>query len=227
MIELQPQEANGPMSRPVLGRGLAVAIGIAVLIGVAAILYVIFGAIFKPADSGNLQLIAQAAAKADTRAVPQDDKDKLNKLEIPPVGTVYPTTLFVDGDGQPLHMTAFKGHPVVLNLWATWCAPCVREMPTLAKLQSDYAAQGLTVAAVSMDNAAATDAAKAFIASHAPLKFYQDSKYGFLSDLKPHLQGFPTTVLFDKNGVERAVLSGDADWSSPEAKAVIDKLITF
>jgi len=215
------------MSRPVLGRGLAVAIGIAVLIGVAAILYVIFGAIFKPADSGNLQLIAQAAAKADTRAVPQDDKDKLNKLEIPPVGTVYPTTLFVDGDGQPLHMTAFKGHPVVLNLWATWCAPCVREMPTLAKLQSDYAAQGLTVAAVSMDNAAATDAAKAFIASHAPLKFYQDSKYGFLSDLKPHLQGFPTTVLFDKNGVERAVLSGDADWSSPEAKAVIDKLIAM
>ncbi len=210
-----------------LGRGPALAIAIAVLIGVAAILYVIFGAVFKPADSSNLQMIAQAAAKADARAVPQEDKDKLNKLELPPVGTVYPATLFVDGNGQPLHMTAFKGHPVVLNLWATWCAPCVREMPTLAKLQSDYAAQGLTVAAVSMDNAAATDAAKAFIASHAPLKFYQDAKYGFLSDLKPHLQGFPTTVLFDKNGIERAVLSGDADWSSPEAKAVIDKLISF
>ncbi|MHB8284994.1 MAG: TlpA family protein disulfide reductase [Caulobacteraceae bacterium] len=215
------------MSKPVLGRGLALAIAIAVLIGVAAILYVIFGAIFKPADSGNLQMIAQAAAKADTRPVPQDDKDKLNKLEIPPVGTVYPPTLFVDANGQPMHMTAFKGHPVVLNLWATWCAPCVREMPTLAKLQTDYAAEGLTVVAVSMDNSAQSDTAKAFIAGHAPLKFYQDAKYGFLSDLKPHLQGFPTTVLFDRHGVERAVLSGDADWSSPEAKAVTDKLIAM
>jgi thiol-disulfide isomerase/thioredoxin len=211
MSEFQPQTADGPAARPTLGRGLTLAIGIAVVIGVAAILYVIFGAIFKPAENTSFQSLA---------------KGSLAKLETTPP-TPYPTTLFVDGDGKAMRMTAFRGHPVVLNLWATWCAPCVKEMPTLAKLQSDYAAKGLAVVPVSMDNSAQSEAAKIFIARHAPLKFYQDAKYGFLSDLKPHLQGFPTTVLFDKTGVERAVLAGDADWSSPEAKAVIDKLLAM
>ncbi len=184
----------------------------ALAIGAAAILYVIFGSVFKPADSDSLQPFARGT---------------LTKLQVPDQPASYPPTLFVDADGKPMRLSAFRGRAVVLNLWATWCGPCVKEMPTLAQLQRDYAGKPLAVVAVSMDNAAQTDQAKAFIAAHAPLGFYQDAKYGFLSDLKPHLQGFPTTVLFDRQGVERAVLAGDADWSSPQAKAAIDKLLTL
>lgn len=183
----------------------------AVLIGAAAILYVMFGSIFKPADRGDFHTLAVGSLS------------KLQTTDPAP----YPSTLFLDADGKPVRLSAFKGHPVILNLWATWCAPCVKEMPTLAALQATYASKGLKVIAVSMDQSAQTDAAKAFMAKQAPLGFYQDAKYGFLSDIKPHLQGFPTTVLFDKDGIERAVLAGDADWSSPEAKAVVNKLLSL
>ena len=163
----------------------------------------------------------------------------MSKLQPAPEGVGYPATTFVDADGKPLRLSAFRGKAVVLNLWATWCAPCVKEMPTLAALQSAYAGKPLQVVAVSMDQSAQTDQAKAFMAAHAPLKFFQDAHYGFLSDLNPHLVGFPTTVLFDRNGVERAVMMGQpcmddaagkdcaAGWASPEAKKVMDKLLSL
>ena len=62
------------------------------------------------------------------------------------------------------------------------------------------------------------------MAAHPPLAFYQDAHYAFMTGLKPQLLGFPTTVLIDRAGLERAVYAGDADWSSPEAKAVVERL---
>ena len=159
------------------------------------------------------------------------------KLQVPEGAASYPDAAFADGAGKPVKLSDFKGKAVILNLWATWCAPCVKEMPTLAALQTQYAGKPLKVVAISMDQAAQTDQAKAFMAAHPPLAFYQDAKYAFLTDLKPHLQGFPTTVLFDRNGVERAIMAGDpcpedqaqacAGWASPQARKVMDKLLTL
>ena len=91
------------------------------------------------------------------------------KLQIPAVSSTYPAASFVDGAGKPVTLSDFKGKAVVLNLWATWCAPCVKEMPTLAALQTAEAGKGVKVVALSADSPSATDKAKAFIASHPPL----------------------------------------------------------
>ena len=196
-----------------MGRGLTAAIVCALIVGAVGVLYVIGAALIKPGSGGDgLQALAQGS---------------MSKLQTLPDPAPPPTTLFVDAKGAPLRLTAFRGRAVVLNLWATWCAPCKKEMPTLAALQSAYAGKPLAVVAVSMDQSAQSDEAKAFIAQHAPLAFYQDAKYAFLSDLKPHLQGFPTTVLFDRQGQERAVMMGDTDWSTPEAHKVMDRLMAM
>jgi thiol-disulfide isomerase/thioredoxin len=179
------------------------------LVGVAAVLYVMVAAVAKPGSTDTLQALASG---------------EMAKLKIVETPSPLPSTAFVDAAGQPLNLAAFRGKVVVLNLWATWCAPCRKEMPTLARLQAAYAGRPLAVVAVSLDTAAETDAAKAFIAQHRPLAFYQDAKFNFITDLKPTPAGFPTTIIFDRSGQERAIMSGEADWASPEARAVVDRL---
>jgi len=148
----------------------------------------------------------------------------MSKLQIPQTPASYPDAAFVDGAGKPVKLSDFKGQAVVLNLWATWCAPCVKEMPTLAALQTAEAAKGVKVVALSADSAGQTDKAKAFIAAHAPLTFYQDTKFAVPSAITPHIDGFPTTLLYDRQGRLRGLVQGDAVWDSPEAKAVAEKL---
>jgi thiol-disulfide isomerase/thioredoxin len=146
----------------------------------------------------------------------------MSKLKIVETPSPLPSTPFVDAAGQPLNLAAFKGKVVVLNLWATWCGPCRKEMPTLGRLQAAYAGKPLAVVAVSLDTREQTETAKAFIAQYKPLAFYQDAKFNFVTDLRP--AGFPTTIIFDRSGQERAIMSGEADWDSPEARAVVDRL---
>jgi thiol-disulfide isomerase/thioredoxin len=166
-------------------------------------------AVAKPGAPDGLQTLASGA---------------MSKLQIVETPSALPSTPFVDANGKPLSLAAFRGKVVVLNLWATWCPPCRKEMPTLARLQAAYAGKRVAVVAVSLDTAAETDTAKAFLAQYRPLAFYQDAKYNFVTDLKPTPAGFPTTILFDRSGQERAIMSGEADWASPEARAVVDRL---
>jgi thiol-disulfide isomerase/thioredoxin len=205
MSAVEPQKAQGAG----LGRGLKAALIAALAVGVAAVLYVIGAAVIKP-NAGGAGL--QGAAKGS-----------MAKLEVLAQPIAAASVPFVDATGKTVHLTDFKGQPVVLNLWATWCAPCVKEMPTLAKLQADLGPK-VKVLAVSMDKTDQTPQAKAFIAGHAPLGFYQDADFAFLSNFEPRPAGFPTTVLIDRKGYERAVYSGDADWSSPDAKAAVAQL---
>ena len=136
-----------------------------------------------------------------------------------------PDVAFTDAAGTRHALSTFRGRYVLLNLWATWCAPCVKEMPTLAKLQSEYAGKPVKVIAISLDKGDADVAkARAFIADKAPLQFYHGD-YSLAFSLTPAAEGLPTTLLFDRDGRERARLAGGADWSTPEAKAVIDRLL--
>jgi thiol-disulfide isomerase/thioredoxin len=182
----------------------------AALFGVAAVLYIIVQASFKPALEDDISALA---------------KGEMRKLTVPAEATAAPANTFYDAAGKPLRIADFKGKVLVLNLWATWCAPCVMEMPTLAKLQAAYAGKPVVVAPVSVDTAAKLDQAKLFIAGHPPLAFYNDPQMKLPFALKPPAAGMPTTIIYGPDGRERARVSGEADWSGPDARAVIDKLL--
>ncbi|MFI4973449.1 MAG: TlpA family protein disulfide reductase [Caulobacterales bacterium] len=181
--------------------------GVAFL-AIAAALYVIPGCSAKPG--------------ADLKALATGD---MAKLEVASSPAVAPQIPFVDDGGRSHTLSDFKGKAVVLNIWATWCTPCVAEMGSLAKLQASRAGQPIQVVAISLDRAEDVAAAKRFIAKRAPLGFYSDSKYALAYAFNPPLAGVPTTVLIDRNGVVRARLSGGADWSGVQAGKVIDALL--
>ena len=131
---------------------------------------------------------------------------------------------FIDRDKKAVHLSDFKGQVVVLNLWATWCAPCRSEMPTLASLQSAYAGKNLKVIPLSGDVAEKLDDVKSFIDVQEPLMVYQDPNLiAKTADL--HVQGLPATLVLDKQGRMVARLDGSASWDTPEAKALMDKLL--
>ena len=188
----------------------------AALIGVAAVIYIIAQASTKPAPP---------TVATGPVAAPAETHDVARKLEHPADGRAPPAYAFVDGAGQRLTAADFKGQVVVMNLWATWCAPCQAEMPTLAKLQQAYAGKPVAVVAVSIDKADELAKAKAFIARQPPLGFYNDPDAKLPWALKPAATGMPTTLILGKDGLERGRISGEADWSGAGARAVIDKAL--
>ena len=192
---------------------LPFALGGAALVGVAGAVYIIGQSSTKTAPVVATVPVAQTVAKADFA----------KKLIIPTQPTPAPDYAFNDAAGKPVKISDFKGKVVVLNTWATWCAPCKLEMPTLAKLQAAYAGQPVEVVVVSIDSPEAATRANLFIAQNSPLKFYHDPAMKII--FKINAVGAPTTVIYGKDGLEQARVSGEADWTSPEAKALVDKAL--
>jgi thiol-disulfide isomerase/thioredoxin len=134
-----------------------------------------------------------------------------------------PNLPFDDGSGKPLELSKFRGKVVVVNLWATWCGPCVTEMPTLANLQKRYEGTDLVVVPISVDRKTSIDDVKSFIGVHPPLPIYNDPNFAIPMKLK--VMGLPTTIIYDREGREVARVKGEAKWDSPEAIALIDHLL--
>jgi thiol-disulfide isomerase/thioredoxin len=175
--------------------------------GLAAALYVIPGCTAKP--SADLKSLAQGQMKT---------------LVVDDAPYPAPSVPFTDAAGKPHTLAEFKGKAVILNLWATWCGPCVAEMSSLATLARSSAGQPLAIVPVSLDNDDDKANAEAFIAKRPPLPFYNESKYVLAFAFKPPAQGVPTTVLIDAAGNVRGRVSGGADWSGPDAHKVIQAL---
>ena len=134
---------------------------------------------------------------------------------------------FVDRDRKVVHLSDFKGQVVVLNLWATWCAPCRFEMPTLAHLQAQYVGKGLKVLPLSGDGDDKVADVESFIDAQEPpdaLGVYVDPSL-IEKTQKLDVQGLPATIILDKQGRVVARLDGEAVWDTPEAKALMDKLL--
>ena len=186
----------------------------AALIGVAAVVYI-------TAQSSTKPTVAVGPVKAPATA----EHSVAAKLEHPSDGAAAPDYTFVDGAGKAMKIADFKGKVLVVNLWATWCAPCKIEMPQLATLQAAYDGKPVQVVAISIDKPEALAEAKAFIAGKAPLTFYNDPAAKLPWALKPPAAGMPTTVIYGKDGFERGRVSGEEVWAGPGAKAVIDKIL--
>jgi thiol-disulfide isomerase/thioredoxin len=138
-------------------------------------------------------------------------------------GQLAPDTVFHNPDGGDIRLADFKGAPVVVNLWATWCAPCVKELPTLDQLAESHAVDGqLGVIAVSQDMAP-QDTVKAFLAKlgveHAGA--YHDDKMALSAALG--VEVMPTTILFGSDGKEIWRYVGDLDWTGAEAAKLLSE----
>ncbi|HVO03907.1 MAG TPA: TlpA disulfide reductase family protein [Candidatus Cybelea sp.] len=135
-----------------------------------------------------------------------------------------PAQSFEDKMGQPVTLDQFHGKVVLLNFWATWCPPCVFEMPELDKLQSDLGGSDFTVIAVSTDPQGIKKSAPFYRqAGLTHLALYNDTR----GDLLDAMQGkaLPLTFLLDKDGRVVGRLDGPARWDSAEAKALIEHYI--
>ena len=137
-------------------------------------------------------------------------------------GKDAPTTPFNDPSGKATSIRAFKGRPVLVNLWATWCAPCVKELPTIEALAASREGR-LAVIAVSQDMTDKNSVDK-FLASKKLGRFaaYHDAEMELSSALG--VQVLPTTILFDSAGKEVWRFTGDMDWTSAEAANLLAQL---
>jgi thiol-disulfide isomerase/thioredoxin len=142
---------------------------------------------------------------------------------ISPAPAAVPAVTFKDADGKDLNLEAWRGKVVLLNLWATWCVPCRKEMPALDKLKADLGGKDFDVVALSTDRGGI----------EKPRKFWTDTGVKSLvlyldsNDAQHGLSviGLPTTLLIDRQGREIGRLVGPAEWASPEAKALLQAAI--
>ena len=137
-------------------------------------------------------------------------------------GQAAPAATFSNPDGGESSIGTFKGVPVLVNLWATWCAPCVKELPTLDKLAAAHRADGqLGVIAVSQDSGPQASV-QAFLTklNAKDLGAYHDPKMGLSGALGPDTV-LPTSILYDANGREVWRYVGDLDWTSAEATKLL------
>jgi len=144
------------------------------------------------------------------------------KLVDPPV---RPAPIrFLAADGTPHTLEELLGHGMVVNLWATWCGPCVAELPALSVLSHALAPQDIAVLPLSSDRGGAK-AVRAFFEAHdiSGLPILLDAK-GVAAEAWG-VDGIPTTVIIDRRGMERARLEGAADWSSAAAAALVRRLV--
>jgi thiol-disulfide isomerase/thioredoxin len=143
---------------------------------------------------------------------------RLTVEEAPPP---LPTRAIRNAAREEVYLSAYEGEVLVLNLWATWCAPCMEEMPTLGALQRRLAGR-LNVVPVSVDSEADGAKARRQLAqlSGGSLPFLIDISRGVLFDVAA--PGMPLTIIYDRNGAELARLAGGADWDSPEAVALME-----
>jgi len=135
-------------------------------------------------------------------------------------GQAEPATAFNDPDGKPTSLKAFAGKPTLVNLWASWCAPCIKELPTLDRLAQAKDGK-LNVVAISQDMDVPHTSVVAFLKTHkiATLGSYQDPKMALSGALNAEV--LPTSILYDSNGHEVWRYVGDQDWTSPAAAKLL------
>ena len=149
--------------------------------------------------------------------------EALAALQADPSPKPLPVTSFVDAEGHTHSPSEFKGSVVILNMWATWCAPCVRELPAIARLQATLGRNSVSIVTVNASHDSAAETEK-FLKAHdaASLPPYRDPDLSLLSAFGA--QGLPFSVVIDAKGREIARASGPMNWDDPAAIAYFKSL---
>ncbi|WP_282091522.1 TlpA disulfide reductase family protein [Epibacterium ulvae] len=173
-----------------------------------------------------LALGANAAVAADQAALEALREDSLRRLVVhkaPRDVSQVPFEL-ADGAGTAT-LEDYKGKIVLLNFWATWCAPCRKEMPQISELQAEFGGDDFEVLTIATGRNSPTGIQK-FFDEHGidNLPRHQDPRQQLAREMA--VIGLPITVLLDRDGKEIARLLGDAEWNSNSAKAIVQALMT-
>lgn len=206
---------------------VAVAV-VSAVIGFAAIYVMVGGGGNGPQQQNAAPDTTSERRAASTSQPPSPAATSGNQLNVGAMTTfvfkdfpmALPEVTFNNADGKALSLKDFAGKTLLLNLWATWCAPCRKEMPHLDRLQAELGSDSFEVVAVSVDRGSAQKSRK-FLddIKVKALKLYHDPSAQLGFTLKTI--GMPSTLLIDGQGREIGRLVGPADWDSADAKRLI------
>lgn len=205
------QQNTSPPLRKMLGVA-----AIAAIAGYSAVAVYVTG---RPADNGAIAA-ATAEKSAPALAVTAPASGELaafvRKKSLEPL----PELTFTDAAGKPKTLADFRGKTILLNLWATWCAPCRKEMPSLDRLQKALASDKFEVVTLALERGGIPAAQKFFDEIKVQnLKLYVDQSTRAGAALRA--LGMPTTLLIDPYGREAGRMAGPAEWDSPAAQSML------
>ena len=207
--------------RPTATRRIPLAIGAVVIgaaIGFAAIYG--FGGLKRNAAGDSA---CQSAVALSSKIAPLAHGE-VAALTMATTPLRLPDLAFEDADGKPRKLSDWRGRTVLVNLWATWCVPCRKEMPALEALQTKLGGPKFEVVAINIDTRD-PEKPKTFLkdANLTRLGFFSDQKAKVFQDLKSvgRALGMPTSVLVDGAGCEIGTIAGPAEWDSDDAVKLI------
>lgn len=162
---------------------------------------------------------APAAANASASGAAAAQPFPTGRLDRSHAGASAPEITFEDGEGRPVRLSVFRGRPVLVNFWATWCGPCVVEMPSLDALAARETGT-VEIIAISQDLDGRQKVTDFFAARNfTRLEPYLDPRMDLMSALG--LQELPTTILYDSEGEEVWRMTGMADWHGERAARLL------
>lgn len=207
------REARKRLTVVLLGGVAGVAVGIAAVYGIGHLARNVGG---DPAC---------APAVETARKIAPLVKGEVAALTVAGASRRLPELAFQDASGQSKTLADWRGRTVLLNLWATWCVPCRKEMPALDALQAKLGGRDFEVVAVNIDTRD-PDKPKSWLkeVGIGKLGYFADPTAKVFQDLKEigKAFGMPTTLLIDPQGCEIATLAGPAEWASEDALKVIN-----
>lgn len=171
----------------------------------------------------GIALLANGAM-AETAGLEALREGDMAKLAVHAAPIASTDKVFTAEDGSELTLADYEGKIILLNFWATWCAPCRKEMPSLALLQDELGGDDfevLTIATGRNPRAAMEKFFEEIEITNLPL--HADPHQAFARSMG--VLGLPVSVLLDRDGLEVARLIGDADWSTDSARAIVSALI--
>ncbi len=168
-----------------------------------------------------LGLGANAAFAVDIASLREGSMLKLAVLDAP---AEVPATAFTDKDGGEHALADWKGKVTLVNFWATWCAPCRKELPALDALNRDLGGEDFAVVTIAAGRNALPGITRLFDeVGVKTLPVYLDPKLQLSREMG--VIGLPVSILLDREGREVARMSGDAEWDSDSARAIVKALV--
>ncbi len=213
----RPPQAKNPLA---LARYTWLA-ALSALAAFAAVYVTLGGPDNAPPAATSGQTASEPSAKPSASGRNPLSTGAMTTFVFKPQPEPLPDVRFLDGKGAEVSLKDWHGKVVLLNLWATWCAPCRGEMPALDKLQKALGSDKFQVVALAIDKSG-LDGARKFLTDSKveTLALFADPTARDGTELKVY--GMPTSILIDRDGREIGRLIGPAAWDSPEAKRLIE-----